>query len=70
MSAHLREIYVRHCECGAPARVELFNTFNAPCGSFCKRCGQRKLAAMLKQEQADWNRGIRNDGRVHMKEPT
>ena len=65
MSAHLRSI-VRPCRCGRPATVELFNTFNASCGDFCRSCGKRELAAALKREKAEWDRGVRNDGRVHL----
>jgi hypothetical protein len=70
MGAHLREMYVRHCSCGKPAKVELFNTFNAPLGSFCKPCGKRALAETLKREQVDWDRGVRNNGLVSAASPT
>lgn len=67
MGAHLRSIRPPLCKrpyCGRNSTVELVNTFNAPCGSFCSKHGKQELAAMLKREQADWDRGVRNNGLV------
>lgn len=42
---HLREIPKPRCSrCQKPATVELYNDRNAPCGAYCKTCGNRKLA--------------------------
>lgn len=36
---HLRELPKPRCQCGKPATVEAYNYRNAPCGHFCKKCG-------------------------------
>ncbi len=55
MSAHLRELYARNCQCGRAAKVELFNTVNASLGYRCKRCGERELKEILKRNEEQSN---------------
>lgn len=38
--AYLKSIEHK-CPCGKRATVEVFNNFNAPCGTYCKTCGER-----------------------------
>ncbi len=65
MSAHLRNLSRPACrECGALAVCELFNTFNASNGVFCRRHGNRALTAIIKREQENWDLGVRNNGLV------
>lgn len=41
---HLREIPRPKCvRCSAPARVEMYNDYNAPMAAYCKSCGARAL---------------------------
>jgi hypothetical protein len=48
--AYLRPIAKPRCACGALATCELVNAQNAPCGSYCRRCGKRELHRFLGAE--------------------
>lgn len=50
--AYLRELSAPRCSCGKPARVELVNRYNAPCGTFCRRCGERARRELERREVA------------------
>lgn len=48
---HLRELPQRKCgSCGKKATVELYNSRNAPCGIYCKSCGNRALKRLQTSE--------------------
>lgn len=52
MPAHLRPITFR-CEyhfCTSRAVVQLYTTRNEPCGRYCRRHGNLKLAEQLKHD--------------------
>jgi hypothetical protein len=49
--AYLREFGSKCQRCSKPATVELLNRFNAPCGKFCKKCGERARAEMERKEK-------------------
>lgn len=52
--AHLREICVRPCHCGAKAKVELINAQNAATGTFCRRHGAQALKKAKEDEKTWW----------------
>lgn len=44
MPPYLLPIHIEECaKCGRKATVRLFNSKNAPCGSYCDRCGKAEL---------------------------
>ncbi len=54
---------VRACRCGARAKMELFNTYNASCGWWCISCGikerddrNRELSREIEQKRKDGRR--------------
>jgi hypothetical protein len=59
MGAYTLELRRPKCFCGRNASLEVFNTFNASCGTFCTYHAKRKLAELEYGERA-----VRNDGRV------
>lgn len=59
MAAHLRDIIRARCAhplCNAYATKELYNTWNAPLGSYCTRHAKQALAEFVKRnpEQGGW----------------
>ena len=38
------------CPCGRPATIELMNARNAPIGRFCRRCGQREVSRLWREQ--------------------
>jgi hypothetical protein len=59
MGAYTRELTRPRCHCGRNASLEVFNTFNTSCGTFCAYHAKRMLAELKQSE-----RTVRNDGRV------
>jgi len=50
--AHAREIPKRECiMCGKNAQVEVFNTYNASFGFYCRLCGRKRVAELVKIEK-------------------
>jgi hypothetical protein len=58
MGAYTLELKRPRCFCGKMASLEVFNTFNASCGTFCTYHAKRRLAEL--------ERATRNDDRVHL----
>lgn len=48
--AYLKEIVWKFCPCGMPATVELVNNRNEDMGGYCRKCGERELAALKDSE--------------------
>ncbi len=65
--AYLKDIPVFRCDCGKPARVRLFNRYNAPEGEYCKSCGRHELVKLLASEAADRKEADRRLGRAARK---
>lgn len=64
MGAHLRPI-TRSCDisvCTKPATVQLYNTWNARCGTYCEKHGKAALADLQRREAADVPAGRRVRG--------
>lgn len=52
MPWYLRRLPDNKCRtCLKKAAVQLYNTFNAPLGMYCKPCGQKALRERLKEEE-------------------
>lgn len=63
MPAYMNDLKKRCYVCAGPARVEVFNRFNASCGYFCTQHGKMKVNELDKSEkyleQHDNNQGPR-----------